>query len=496
MYKLVLKSNCGKNILANQSIYWYPLKITKEILISINVGTLRSIQTVKKFWAGGRIISTYPLDNETICFFYLGSRGDPNVSYSFGEKPLIVEDECLNYFFSDTDINDIYEKTKKIRKDTTISDKLEIEDYCYKIFKDALEPEWIIKFSKIKDISKYCTDKIAPHPILHLVSFTRTDVFSKRYYKKMLQYLLLENFLVDWANPDDIPINLRKDILIQCGILSGNEIQSINDLNESIGKIIFELFEKYEIFEIVYLASQCGNQNSIFKVLMENLYALLPSKEYSGKKSYNFQPKFLIKSVELHFIQMTKSEYKIKNLYKILNTIFDEVELYDVIMHKVISDEADILIAMRHHEHSNRYRFLCKIEISPLIDYLDLPDHIFDLGNAIKTILIKNRLNNFIKEMWIKKLELEIITPPQFEKDVVFSLAQNWVIERNTSKDRLDKLSNVKTIHVDIACDYVVFRRGEFLFSFDYTREIQYVYSILNKRLNFIHNFTQFPVES
>ena len=492
MYKLKLKENNLSNILYNQEIYWYPLKITsRNQLISINIATNESIDKVGKFWAGGRIISDFQLDYENKCLFYLGSKGNPLIAEIFGEKQLIVEDKSLNYFFSEKEIEEIYNNLKDHKNYVDISEKYDMEDFILKVLEKKLDKEWIIDFSKTKIKNKYCTDNIAPHPILHLVYFTRSNVFSKVYYKDLFQFILQKDFLVNWIDPKEIPNNSKNYVLAWCKNISKNDIKSTDDLRQTIKKIVIEIFDKYEIFGMIYLASRVGDQNSVVKILFENLHSLLPdkAKEYVEQGFYKFQPKLMVNSIELHFIQIASSEYKKRNLYESLNEIFDEVKYYDMFQHKTLSEPTDIFYALKHHE-TNRFRFICRIDIDPPIDYQDLSDKIYELGNAIKTIKKMKNINKLIREMWVKKINLKIFTPPHFEDDVVYSLSHKWLITRKVSDDRSTKEG--KYIHIELACDYEVFNGGNFKFSFDYSRDIQYTYTILNERLALKHNFTQF----
>ncbi|MCK4798273.1 MAG: hypothetical protein KAT05_12905 [Spirochaetes bacterium] len=444
MYHLKLKSNVGKNIFSSQKIYWYPLVITpRNDLISINISTIVSYKHIKRFWASERVNLTFPLDNSNYCFFYFGSSGDPQIIRKvFKEKPLLVDNNCLNYFYSEREIKDLYNRLKNIKQYKNIFVKnSNIEDAYRKIFKSFLTSDWDVEFYKVQNLCQYCTEQIALNPILHLVNFTQSYTFSKRYYKKMLEFLLIEGFLIDWIEPKDASQDKKNRLLNWCDNFSENEIKSIHDLNESIKEIVTELFDKYEFFRTSYLAAQCGTQNSIFKKLITNLYSFLPKNKqnYIKKGYYPFQPKLLVKSIELDFIKMTSGKYKIHNIMQNLKKIFNDIESYEIHQHKILKDETDFLFAKRDH-YTNRYRFLCTIKLFPYIDYLNLADKISELGYAIRTILSDINLNNNIKEMWVKKIELEIITPPQFEEDAVQALASNWLVKRTPSKDRTDEI--------------------------------------------------------
>lgn len=501
MYELVLRSNSQKNIFSHQEIYWYPLKIASpNMLISINISTLRSYEWVKKYWYGGRIVSAYILDAYNVCFFYLGSRGDPLISKAFKEKPVVVKNECLNYIFSDNEMKEIYHEMKNSNKLEENSSNLSSEislDFCSKVFQKTFEPMWNVEFSFIEDCD-YCTELVSPNPILHFLQYTTSDVFSEKYYKKLFKFLLKKGFLASWLHVEDIgSTSTYQEIFDECRRLSDNQILSNRDIDNKIEIIVSEIFEKYEIFEAIYLASQCGSPDSEIHILFENLYNMLPkNRKINIEQSiFRFQPIFKIKSIEVHFIQATETRDQLKDLYFTLSTICPTVRYYDFSQHKVLFDEYSILKAIRKYEPNTRYRFICDIEIFPSIDYLQLQNKVYEIGNAIKTILNLNDDNKILNEMWVKNINMQIFTPIQFENDVIYALSQNWLIVRDSKKDYVDEKTKTKVIFVSLACDYAVFRNSKFIFSFNYITEIQYAYAVLNEKLVLKHNFTHFSVD-
>jgi hypothetical protein len=469
--------------------------------MSINIATLKSYQWVQKYWYGGRIISEYYLDENNICFFYLGSKGDPLISKAFKEKPVIIKNECLNYIYSDKEIEDIYKEMKNINnlqgsQNDLISDTL--IEFCSKLFKKTFEPNWSIEFSAIENCD-YCTDQISPNPILHLVQVhTKPEVFSKNYYKKFLEFLLKKGFLATWLHVGDIDsADIHRKVLDECRRLSANEVYNNTEIDNKIQTIVSELFDKYEMFEIIYLASQCGSQNSIIHILFENMYNILPKDKKTNveQSTFRFQPIFKIKIIELHFIQATDSREQLRNLYETLKTISRAVRFYDFPQHKVLFDEYSILKSINQYEPKARYRFICDVEVFPAIDYLQLQNKVYEIGNAIKEILHLETDSRILNEMWVKKINMEIFTPTQFEDDVIYALSRNWFTIRNLNEDYMDEETKSKVIFVNLACDYQVFKDNKFIFPFNYIKEIQYTYTTLNERLALKHNFTHFSVE-
>lgn len=95
--------------------------------------------------------------------------------------------------------------------------------------------------------------------------------------------------------------------------------------------------------------------------------------------------------------------------------------------------------------------------------------------------------------MWVKKIAVRFITPPQFENDVSLAFSKNWSFRRRPREfDELDEENRRKILKADIICDYSVYKDGEFIFSFKYSQDVQNSYVALNDLLFKNHNFTQF----
>lgn len=498
MYKLSLRPN-QNNPFQNQMIFWYPLLITPHgSLISFNIATNENFEHLDKLSNKGYVLSTYKLDQENICFIYQGKKIEKLIE-NFGERSFITDDGSINYFFPEKELKYICKKIYD-KKD---SDEIEIENLEHITINELSKrfgEEWKINLTNIEKPYKYSTDLTLPNPIVQLVHYTNNEKFEKKYYKEMLIYLLRRDFLVLWVNSVDMPANLRRDILNKYNELS-NERKNDSYLDIVIRNIVTDLFNKYEIFRIVYLTSQCGSGNSILKLMMNNLYSILPSRDQDHITigCINFQPKIVVKSVELHFITNTDYEWQLIQIYECLKEISKKVKFYDIAQHKMLDNEELIRRAMKHHHVENRYRFISEISITPAIDYSELHLKVSELTDAIIAILNKRYLSygNYsvsLKELWVKKIGLRILTPPQFEDEVKYSLSQKWIIDHLDKNDRISKNDGAKTMYIDLSCDYPVFMSDEFSFSFDYTRDIQYVYSILNDELKHKHNFDSFSL--
>jgi hypothetical protein len=495
MHILTLKLKSGKRF-SNQIIYWYPIRVFGNYLISMNIGTIASFKMIKDEWINDRIIASYILNKYNLCFFYIGEQGNKKIFDVFKDKSLIVKNNSLNYIFSDIEISDILSKAMPPQLSTQFLDKPQREIFLYNLFVDIFGDMWIVEFSEIKINCVHCTKQISPHPIIHLLNFMS---FSKDYYKKIIYFLLQNGFLVEWTNTTQVIKNPNDYILITCQKLSDNKILSRRDLDKTIETIVSEIFNKYEIFRIIRLATQSGNDDSILKRLIENLYDKLPTSEQKsiGYSCANFQPKLIITSVVIDFIITAESKYQLESVYNSLKGISTKVFYYDTLNHKTIVEKYEILKAM-HNNSEGRNRFRCLIDFFP-IDYQALPSKIYKISNAIKAVLINKKIYNNIKEMWIKKIKTQIFTPPQFEDDILYSIADNkeWFITRRTLNDYINEDDGSKTVFIDIVCDYQLFKGKEqsFAFEYEYSRDMQRVYSTLNYKISKEHNYNQFWTE-
>jgi len=494
MYKICLRP-INNNPFKNQTIFWYPLQTTQfGNFVSFNIATGKNFKHLEKLSNKGYILAEYFLNPENICFIYHGNKID-NLVDNFGEKAFITNNGKISYFFTESELRSIYEKNVGLNYSNDITFK-DIQYFTNHELSKKFREDWEFEFSLLNKTCKYSSDLFLPHPIIQLIDCTSKKL-GEIYYREMLIYLLNRSFLVSWINIDDISSNLRSDILNKYNELAKTSKKE-HDLPTIIKNITVDLFNRSDIFRIVYLAAQCGSSNSVLKAMMNNLYSLLPfeNKEYIDSGYINFQPKVTVESIELHFIQSTSFEWELIKIYEALLEISKNVKFYDIVEHKILEDEELIRKSFKTHKISNRYRFICDISIFPVIDYSKLNLKVSELSDAIVAILNKCATSGIhrisIKELWIKRIGLIIFTPPQFEEDVMYSLSQKWIINHFHLKDCTYEKNGVKTMNVDLYCDYPVFTNEEFSFSFSYSCDIQYMYSILNETLKNKHNFSQF----
>lgn len=486
MYKLSLRSNSRPNIFANQSVYWYPIKITsRKQLISVNISSFESFALLKEAWGGRRIAASFPLRDSSIEFIYFGDRGNRLISETFGERASCVRSGALNYFFSKEDAYDLYKRIQHEEDAQLVNSTspLEVEKILEYFFEKYFENEWSISFTKLDALPTYSSNKVAPHPIMHLFSLIDPSLYSEKYYKELFLYLLQKDFLVKWIDPKNVTEYKAGDILEESIVLSRNKIKNMFDFQAVIQRIILETFNKYNVLNSTYLAVQCGNEKSIIKKLFKNLFSLLPTREksYIGEVYSNFQPKALIECIEIHFIQSYLSKPVLENIILSLNAMFDRVEYYTLRKRNVL----DI-------DYFNRYRFFCEFKFFNPIDCNELKSKMEDIAYSIDNILIENGIYSRIGEMWVKSIKIQVLTPPQFEDDIQYAVSHIWPISRDANRDFVDKREGIKVMHYILHCDYPLYRKSVNVFSLDYSRDVQFMYAILNNLLFKHHNFSLF----
>ena len=496
--KLVPETESGRNELTGE-VYWYPLKVYEKILMSVNITTQSTYKRLGERWRrGGRIIISSPIDDTYAYFLYFGTVGDPKIIPMFGERPLLVRNRSIYYFFSDDDFDGIYQKINSMENkphvDTTsVRAKQKL---CLDFFESYLLPDWSpsLKHTKSKPIDKdvrkygFHTDKIGLHPLLHLIQLIPDNEWNKKYHKQMLIFLFKNNFLVSWIN-DIENIDKKEDILQKCEEFSNGEITTVAEFKNVLKEIIKQLDDTHEFFGMLYLAAQCATESSVFGALFNNLFEFLPKEQKEWIGYPRFQPKLIVDELELHFIQNVRSSGKIENMVNGLNQIFDDVDFYEL--------------------RDDRYRFICKVGV--LMDYSSISNWINVICTAVRTIARKNKLKEPTREMWVKRIGVQFVTPPQFEDDVLLAFSKNWFFRRKPrSLDELDEENKRKILKADIICDYRTYelKRSdeenkrktskkdnqdiEFIFPFKYSRDVQNSYVVLNNLLFKNHNFTRF----
>lgn len=492
MYQLSLKPKNENKIFQAQTIYWYPVKVNLHyVLQSIGIASYKSKAVIEDFEDKGSLVF-HEKHNEFIYFLYCGSVGASGLFKFFKERPFVVRDGYLFYAFSEIEIEYMY-----LDLATNNIPQFPKTDYIINFFQILFEKHfqknWEVMFSYTNYPCKYFTEEISPHPILNLLDCINYYKFSKEYYYKLIVFLLKNGFLTEWDDVDNINKDSLLKIISKCNIISKDEIKNKQNLAEETTNIVTEIFKKFDIFMLAYLASQCGSYNSIIKIFMSKMYSLIPeSKKKEVDLSFpKFQPKISVKNIELHFIHTSSKTSELIDIYNELSRISINVKFYDYMRSMILTDKVQIINALRQSKLIDRHRFICTLEIFPPVDYTDLKHGINIISDSVKEILGKD---NLIEEMWVKKIQLLVNTPPQFEDDVIFSLWSSWFVKKYP-EDVLNKNMDSKLICLDIFCDYYVFKNNEFAFNLDYALDMQNFYSVLNKKLLLEHNFSHFLLD-
>ena len=484
MYQLKLtpKTENGKNELTG-TMYWYPLNVSDKRLMSVNIAARSTYEQLEERWTrGGRVVLSSPIDGTYGYFLYFGTTGDPRILPMFGERPLLVKNQCIFYFFADSAINYISSEINIIEikphaSGVEISKKLKS---CLDFFNRYLSSGWDVsleyissKYVDSKEEYAFCTNSIGLHPLLHLIHLIPDSAWNKEYYKQILIFLFKNGFLVSWMDIDDFKITNKIEYILQeCEKISNEEITTIPQFKDTLRDIIKQLIDKYEFFWTLHLAFQSASESSVFRALFNNLFELVPREQKEWIGYPRFQPKMVIDELEVHFIQRAGSPAKINKMADALEKIFDKVDFYGLL--------------------DRGHRFICNVALPPR-DYSLLPDRVGAIYDAVRTIARDNRLSELTKEMWVKRIAVRFITPPQFEDDVLLAFSRNWFFRRRPREfDELDKVNRRKTLKADIICDYSIYQGGEFIFPFKYSQDVQNSYVALNDLLFKNHNFTQF----
>ena len=459
MYKLTLepceecklafkpkRSNEIRKIFMNDT-YWYPQKIEDKRFISLNIS---SADTLKKFiplaLPEGNIFGAFPINNNEVCYVYSGSLTNNRISASLGLRPFFANENHLFYFFPDEDFKNICQDVemniKKVIEDSSGSVSIMNEDLKIlrkilttpiavnldlyaRFFEIYCEKKCKAHLSYVKS-HKYCTAKVGLHPLLHIVELISSRAWIKEHDKNLFIYLLQQDFLVDWRDITEL------DETRQRRILSGIKeiIPEINRFNFKIKvkNIVKNLVNKCDIFTIFYFLSRYEGGSATLKKIFDNLFYSLP-KETGEYLTYpKFQPKLFIDGFEMHFILLSENIGKIYQMRRNLREIFDKVDFFRVGIYEP-------------KPHLRRYRFICKANREgQYIDYMDLPNILEVTCKAIITLVKQNKLEfveeeSRLKESWLKRINLKIVTPPQFEITTLEAFSKRWVLQRKVSKD-------------------------------------------------------------
>jgi hypothetical protein len=458
MYKLTLKPSKGYELVfkprrSNEirkifmsDTYWYPQKIEDTRFISLNIS---SADTLKKFiplaLPEGNVFGSFSINNNDVCYVYSGSLTNNSVSASFGLRPFFVTNDTLIYLIPDEDFKknicqDVNRYIRKVIEDGSGPTSLMDEDLKIlrkilttpiaanlglyaRFFEIYCEKKCKAHISYVKS-RKYCTAKVGLHPLLYIIESIPTETWIKEDDRDLFVYLLQQDFLVDWKDIADLDETRQRRILLGMQKI----LPEINRFNFKIRvrNIVKDLIDKRDIFTILYFLSQHEGGSATLKRIFDNLFFLLPKDAEKYLLYPKFQPKLFIDGFEIHFILMATRQ-KISQMKSDLKEIFDDVDSFRV--------------GLYEPEQYLRYRFICNAKREgKYIDYMDLPSILEDTCRAIITLAKQNKIKfvekeSRMKESWLKRLNLRIVTPPQFESTTLEAFSKKWILQRKVSED-------------------------------------------------------------
>jgi hypothetical protein len=445
--KLVFKPKRSTEIrkIFMNDTYWYPQKIEDNQFISLNIS---SVDTLNRFiplaLPKGGIFGAFPINDNEVCYVYSGTLTDNPISASFGLRPFFATSDTLIYLIPDEDFKknicqdvNMYirkviedgsgpialtdDDSKILRKILTIPIAANLDLYA-RFFEIYCEKKCKAHISYVKS-HKYCTAKVGLHPLLYIMESIPTTTWIKEHDRDLFVYLLQQDFLVDWKDIADLDETKQRRILSE---MQKNlpEISRFN-FDIKVKEIVKDLIDKRDIFTILYFLSRHEGGSATLKRLFDNLFLLLPKEAEKYLNYPKFQPNLFIDGFEIHFILMDTLR-NIDQMKSDLKEIFDEV--------------VPFRIRIYEPEQYIRYRFVCRAKRDKYIDYMDLPDILEDTCKAIITLANRNKMKfmkkkSRMKESWLKRLNLKIVTPPQFENTTLEAFSKKWILQRKVSED-------------------------------------------------------------
>lgn len=450
------KSDDLKKIFLSDT-YYYPQKIDGKRFVSLNVSSFKAFEKNKKLaLREGHIFGSFFIDGANVCYISSGSLRSNRISILLGLRPFFATDNTLIYYLPDEDFeNTVLPELKKYcvsqlgleRKDflNLKNEDLDVLKYVAatpliridgKLGSSAsLNLDLFARFFEIYcgtnclDVNliygkpcDYCTAKLGLHLLLHIVKLVPSNIWLKKYHKDLIVLLLQQDFLGDWSDITRLNETKQKILLTKAKDFLPT-IEDVQDLRKETNDILRIMISRHEIFKILYFLSRYEGGSPILKTIFDNLFNLLPKKTRKYLFSPNFQPKLFMDGFELHFIMKSDKRDKIVNMARMLQDIFDEVSY--------LRTGID-----NFNPNLRRYRFMCQVKRGSFyIDNIDLPDVIEVMCNAITTIALHNKLQFNENEAWLKKMNLKIETPPQFEEVVLEAFSKRWVLQHRLSED-------------------------------------------------------------
>jgi len=495
-----LTNYVAKKLLSTGPVYWYPVSIEDSTFMSLNIACNKHVDHLNySFKADGYLVYGIKLNEDYTLFLYSGSVGDKKIVPIFPSMPFVVKDANIYYYFSENDfyeychqirqlffqgssnqiftppeswgkiyqrwIYDLKQNSDEYRQLKRLSEEDMVKTHMSKFF----SPNWDITLSKVSDEEcEYCCS-IGLNIILNLIDLLPNDIWSTPYDKPIFRYMLKKGFLTSWLETCPPTFDANKFIL-EVSELSGKKINGLEEIKNFKNKVIWDLVTKHPIFKIIYYITRYENSSPQLNFIFDNLFHFIPKEKKRYISWPEFQPKIFVEYFDLHFMQKVPNEQRLNLIRYKLNTIFDrppEIRKYS----STPWYDSDGQV------HHVRYRFICRIELPALLDYIQLTEFIRQTDKAIKYLLNDTGLTFDEKEIWLKRIGIKIALHPNFEDNVLSAFSKKIHIISKPDNAVIDEKNKFKILHEELICDYPYLNLDRLDFDF------QYIHTELNKSL-------------
>jgi len=490
----------AKKTLSKGFVYWYPVSIEGSIFTSLNIAHTTNVDRLIDSWkAEGRIVSSVQLNKDHTCFFYSGSVGDKKIVPIFTLMPLVVRDESIYYYFSENDFHEYYHQIKQLLFPSSTKQiftppkswgksyrkwiydlkrnsdeynqvrRLSEEDLVRAHMSKFFNPGWNITLSKVSEEKCEHCCSIGLNIVLNLVCLLPDDIWSTPYDKPIFIYMLKSGFLTSWLDtcPPTFDMN---EFISEVSKLSENKINGLEEIKNFKNRVILNLVTKHPIFKIIYYITRYENSSPQLNFIFDNLFHFIPEEKKRYMSWQEFQPKMFVEYFELHFMQKVPDEKRVNLLKNKLGAIFDQPpEIRKYSSTPWYDSDGQV--------HFIRYRFICRISLPVLLDYLQLTEFIRQTGEAIKFYINDIKLTFDENQIWLKRIGIKIVLHPNFENNVLLAFSKKMHLISKPDKDIIDDNNKIKILHEELICDYPYVKLNTLDFDF------HYIYTELNELL-------------
>jgi len=287
---------------------------------------------------------------------------------------------------------------------------------------------------------KYYDENInSLNPLLHLVDLMKFD--KKEVLFKATRY----GFLTQWKNLNELELPISQNIVE----ILANDLNVRSYTRRALQKMINKAVNNFvntniELFRDLYSISLTSDQGSpliTFRYLRDAVTNLTIKKRIEYKE---FLPRLIIKDMEVHFKILVPKERErdilksLKNTFKSVKVVYNPHNVKDFPRKSKLYTVSIIVDLNREY-----YKLENTPEFEKIVD--KVAEEIEDINKAWK--LSK-------RYMWVKRISIEVITPPHFKEYVFSSLSKiKWPILLREEKLKDNKL----ILTFEIWCNYPIF---------------------------------------